>query len=219
MFSHHTVDQECRHSFFNIMADRRDLRQRGIALNENCFSSLGAGRRCHVLLRTAQRWAHKFKKYGKFQRLYSTGHPCCSTREEDEAICRVHEENPFCSANQKRALTIFPGTSQTVMNRLIDANIHCQRAASKEGLTEGQAIDCLAFATVQRNFDWGSKIFTDETSISSDCELHGHVYHEPGTRFDKHYIQRLERSGQLSISCWCWLTWAGIGMLEYPWPI
>ena len=40
------------------------------------------------------------------------------------------------------------------------------------------------------NFDWGSVIFTDETSISSDCESRGHVYLELGTRYDTRYIQR-----------------------------
>ena len=83
-------------------------------------------------LKTAQRWAHKFQNYGEFQRRYSTGHPHCSTREEDKAICRVHDENPFCSANQIKAAVNFPGTSRMVMNRLRDANIHCWRAVSKE---------------------------------------------------------------------------------------
>ena len=70
------------------------------------------------------------------------------------------------------------------MNRLRDANINYWRAASKEGLTDGQAVDRLAFTTGWRNFDWGSVIFSDETSISSDCELRGHVYREPDTRYD-----------------------------------
>ena len=53
------------------------------------------------------------------------------------------------------------------MNRWRDANIHCWRASSKEGLTDGQTVDRLALATGWRDFDWGSVIFTDETSISS----------------------------------------------------
>ena len=48
------------------------------------------------------------------------------------------------------------------MNRLRDANIHYRRAASKEVLTEGQAVDRLAFATGWRDFDWGRVIFTDK---------------------------------------------------------
>ena len=68
---------------------------------------------------------------------YSTVRPSCSTREEDEAIHRVHEENPFHPANQIRAAANFPGTSRTVMNRLKDGNIHCLRVASEEDLTEG----------------------------------------------------------------------------------
>ena len=85
---------------------------------------------------------------------------------------------------------------------------------SKEGLTEGQAINRLTFAICWRNFDWGSVIFTDETSFSSHCELRGQVYHEPRTRYDT-YIQRRERSGQFSVSCWdYWVSRAGIGMLE-----
>ena len=100
------------------------------------------------------------------------------------------------------------------MNRLRDANIHCRRAASKEGLTEGQAIDLLAFATGWRDFDWGSVIFTDETSISSDCESRGHVYREPGTRSDTRYIQWRERSGWFSVSCWGWTSRVGVGVWE-----
>ena len=137
----------------------------------------------------------KFQNCGEFQRRYCTGSPRCSTREEDKAVRRVHEENPFHSANQIRAAANYPGTSRTVMNRLRDANIQCRRAASKEDLTEGQAVDRLAFATGWRDFDWGNIIFTDETSISSNCESCGHVYREPGTRYDTHYIQRRERSG------------------------
>ena len=56
------------------------------------------------------------------------------------------------------------------MNCLRDANIHCWRTATKESLTDGQAVDRLAFATGWRDLDWGNLIFTDETSISSDCE-------------------------------------------------
>ena len=68
------------------MADRRDLRHRVIALIENGFLASEAGRRCHVPLRTAQRWAHKFQNYGECQRRYSTGRTRCSAREENEAV-------------------------------------------------------------------------------------------------------------------------------------
>ena len=165
------------------MANRRDLRQRVIALIESGCSASEAGRSCHFPLRTAQRWAHKFQNYGECQRRYSTGRLRCLTREDDEAVRWVDEENSFCSANQIWAAANFPGSFWMVMNRLRDANIHCWRAASKEGLIDGQAFDLLAFATGWRDFDWGSVIFTNETSISSDCESHGHVYHEPGTRW------------------------------------
>ena len=127
------------------MADRGDLRQRVIALIEDGYSASEAGRICHVPLRTAQRWAHKFQNFGESQRRYSTGRPRCSKSEEDEAVRRVHEENPSRSLNQIRAAANIPGTSRTVMNRLRDANIHCRRAASKEDLAEGQAFDRVAF--------------------------------------------------------------------------
>ena len=196
------------------MADRTDLRQHVIALIENGFSASEAGRRCHVPLRTAQRWAHKFQNYGVSQRCYFTGCPCCLTREEDEAVRWVDEENSFCSANQIRAAANFPGSFWTVTNRLRDANIHCWRAASKEGLTGGQAVDRLAFATGCRDFDRENIIFTDKTSISSDCESRGHVYREPGTIYDTRYIQRRERSGRFSLSCWGWMSHTGVGILE-----
>ena len=193
------------------MADRRYLRQRVIALIENGFSASEAGWRCQLSLRIAQRWVHKFKNYGEFQRRYSTGPPPCSTREEDEAVRRVVEENSFCSVNHIRAVANFPGIFWTVMNCLRDANIHCWRATSKEGLIDEQAVDRLAFATGWWDFDWGSVIFSDETSISSDCESRGHVYREPGTRYDTRYVQWHER---FSLSCWGWMSHAGVGMLE-----
>ena len=164
------------------MADRRNLRQRG-------FSTLEAGRRCHIPLRTVHRWAHKFKNYGEFQRCYSTGRPHCSTREVDKAVCRVHEDNPFCYANQIRDAANFPGTARTIMNHLRGANIYCRKVASKEGLIEGQAINCLPFTTSWRDFNWGNVIFTNETAISSNCESRGLVYRESGTRYDTRYIQ------------------------------
>ena len=155
-----------------------------------------------------------FKIMGSFKGALLTGRPRCSTREENEAVRRVHEENPFRSANQIRPAANFPGISRTVMNRLKEANIISRRAASKEDLTEGQAVDHLAFATGWRDFDWGSVIFTDETSISSDCESSGHVYREPGTRYDTRYIQRRERSGRFRVSCWGWMSRDGVGVLE-----
>ena len=100
------------------------------------------------------------------------------------------------------------------MNRLRDANIYCWRATSKEGLTDEQAVDRLAFATGWRDFDWGSAIFSDETSISSYCESRGHVYREAGTRYDTRYIQQRERLGRFSLSCWGWMSRAGVGVLE-----
>ena len=120
------------------MADRRDLRQRVIAVIENSFSASEAGWRCHVSLRTVQRWAHKFQNYREFQRCYSIVRPRCLTRAEDKAVCRVNEENLFRSTNQIRAVANFLGTSWTVTNHLRNENIHCRRAASKESLREGQ---------------------------------------------------------------------------------
>ena len=117
-----------------------------------------------------------------------------------------NEENPFRSANHIRAAVNFPSTSRTVMNRLWYANIHCRRATSKQRLTEGHVVDRLVFATSWSDFDWGSVIFTDETSISSDCESHGHVYRES--------VTRRETSGRFSVSCWSWMSRAGVGVLE-----
>ena len=77
-----------------------------------------------------------------------------------------------------------------------------------------QAVDHLAFATGWGDFIWGSVIFSDETSISSDYESWGHVYREPGMRYDTRYIQRRERLGRFSSSCWSWMSRVGIGVLE-----
>ena len=100
------------------------------------------------------------------------------------------------------------------MNRLRDANIHCRIAASKEGLTETQAVDHLALATGWRDFDWGSVIFTDETSISSDCESRGHVYHKPATRYDTHYINDVRDRDDLTLHAGAGCLRTGVGVLE-----
>ena len=73
-----------------------------------------------------------------------------------------------------------------------------------------QAVARLASASGWRNFDWGSIILSDETSMSSDSESRGYVYREPGTR----YIQRRERLGWFSLSCWSWMSHTGVGVLE-----
>ena len=62
--------------------------------------------------------------------------------------------------------------------------------------------------------NWGSIIFTNETSTSSDCESRGHFYCKPGTKYDTCYIQGRQRLGQFSLSCWGWMSPAGIDMLE-----
>ena len=154
-----------------------------------------------------------FKIMGRFKGAILQG-ACVVRQEKRTNLFRVHEENPFRSVNQIKAAANFPGTSWMVMNRLRDINVHCWRAASNEGLTEGQDVDCIAFTSGSRDFDWGSVIFIDETSISSICESCEHVYHEPGTRYDTCNIQWHERSRWFSISCWGWMSHAGIGILE-----
>ena len=154
------------------LINRRDLKQRVIALIENGFSASDTGRRCHVPLRTAQRWAHKFQNYGEFQRRYSTGCPHCSTREEDEAFLTIHEENLFCPVNQIRAAANFPGTSQWLWT-IWEMQI-C--IAVQRGLNRGTSCRPPSLCNqLGRDFDWGNITFTDKTSISSYCESHGHV--------------------------------------------
>ena len=65
-----------------------------------------------------------------------------------------------------------------------------------------------------RDFDWGSVIITEETSIPSDCESWEHVYREPGARYDTRSIQQRERSGRFSLSCWRWMHRAGAEVLD-----
>ena len=63
------------------------------------------------------------------------------------------------------------------------------------------------FRLAKRNLQWQNiHLFR--------CESRGHVYHEPGTRYDTRYIQRRKRLGRFSLSCWDWMSHAGIGVLE-----
>ena len=77
-----------------------------------------------------------------------------------------------------------------------------------------QAVDRLSSEIGWRDFDWGSVIFSDETSISSDCESRGHVYREPGSRYDTRYIQWRERLGRFTLSCSGRMPCAGVGVLK-----
>ena len=63
--------------------------------------------------------------------------PALFDKRRERSLCRV-DENSFRSANQIRTAANFPGSFRKVMNRLRDANIYCRRAASKEGITDGQ---------------------------------------------------------------------------------
>ena len=195
------------------MADRRDLRQCVIALTEKVFHL-----RRQVECATSH-WEQRrdglinFKIMGSFKGVIL---------QDSRVVRQGKRTKPFAefmkrtrsAPNQIRAAANFPGTSRTVVKHLRNANIHNRRTASKEGLTEGQVDDRLAFATGWRDFDWGSVIFIDKTSISSDCESRGHVYPEPRTRYDTRYIQRRERSGWFSVSCWGWISRSGVGVLE-----
>lgn len=93
-----------------------DRRQQVIALVANGYSVREASRMCGVHVRTAQRWANIHLNYREFGRCHSTGRPRISTEEEDEALHRAHEQNPFRSANQIRAAANFPGSYRTVIN-------------------------------------------------------------------------------------------------------
>lgn len=196
------------------MANRRDMRQRVIALVEAGYGARSAGRLVGVPGSTAARWVHRYQNLGEVENRPIPGRPRISSLEEDALLFETVRQDPFLTANEIRAASNFPGSSQTVISRLRNRGIRSRRAAQMEILGEAQAVDRLAFATNRVDFDWRNVIFSDETTISSDYEGPVRVYREDGLRHDQRYVHRRERSGRFSISCWGWMSYDGPGVIE-----
>ncbi|KAJ4444694.1 hypothetical protein ANN_06491 [Periplaneta americana] len=105
------------------MANRRDMRQRVIALVEAGYGARSAGR--------------------------LVGAP-----GKDALLFETVRLDPFLTANEIRAASNFPGSSQTVISKLRNRSIRSRRTAQMEILGEAQAVDRLTFATNRVDFDW-----------------------------------------------------------------
>ncbi|KAJ4441767.1 hypothetical protein ANN_11625 [Periplaneta americana] len=143
---------------------------------------------------------YRYQNLGKVENRPIPGRPRISSLEEDAVLFETVRQDSFLTAKEIRAVSNFPGSSQTVISRLRNRGIRSRRAAQMEILGEAQAVDRLAFATNRVDFDWRNVIFSDETTISSDYEGPVRVYREDGLRHDQRYVHRRERSGRFSIS-------------------
>ena len=75
-------------------------------------------------------------------------------------------------------------------------------------------MDCLAYATIRRDFDWRNVIFSDEAVVSIGNYGPPHVYRIDSHRYDECFMARLRRSGHVSVACWGWMSYDWAGNLE-----
>ncbi|KAJ4448315.1 hypothetical protein ANN_10330 [Periplaneta americana] len=169
---------------------------------------------CELFRNISEGGVHRYQNSGEVENRPIPGRQRISSLEEDALLFETDRQDPFRTANEIRAASNFPGSSQTVISRLRNRGIRSRRAAQMEILGEAQAVDRLAFATNRVDFDWRNVIFSDETTISSDYEGPVRVYREDGLRHDQRYVHRRERSGRFSISCWGWMSYDGPGVIE-----
>ena len=66
--------------------------------------------------------------------------------QTNAALVAEAERNPFFSARDLKAATVFPGQKDTIISRLRATGLRAQHAAMKELLTDEHKLYRLAFA-------------------------------------------------------------------------
>ncbi|KAJ4437338.1 hypothetical protein ANN_17477 [Periplaneta americana] len=107
-----------------------------------------------VFLEVQPRGGSSLQNSGEVENRPIPGRPRISSLEEDALLFETVRLDPFWTANEIRAASNFPGSSQTVISRLRNRSIRSRRAAQMEILGEAQAVNHLAFATNRVDFDW-----------------------------------------------------------------
>ena len=120
-------------------------------------------------------------------------------------IVAFSQEHPFATAHQIKREFQLACSVTTVMRRLRDAGIRCQRPARKSKLSPHHKQERLQFAQDHLPpFDWNRVLFTDEATISTALDNGVHwVRRRRGDRFmPKNVVELRPRSGRVSIAVW-----------------
>jgi hypothetical protein len=116
---------------------------------------------------TAREWLRKYRRNGQVGRRMGTGLWRVSNPAQGAALVAEAERNPFFSARDLKAATVFPGQRDTILSRLKTAGLRARHAAVKELLKDEHKLYRFAFAESNVDRKWDRVIFTGESTFSS----------------------------------------------------
>lgn len=135
-----------------------------------------------------------------------TGRPRKTTSVMDTLIFVTSYTNPFISSTEIIHTLGLPVKKNTVIRRLKEKGLNSYRPAIKEKLTSAHIQSRLEFAERYRNWtfeNWKQVVFTDEKVFSTFGNGHNRVWRtKRKNRFDKKYLNIIQRSGRKSIPVW-----------------
>ena len=108
----------------------------------------------------------------------------------------------------------FLDSPLTARRHLRERGIRSRPTATKEHLKIDHIVDRLADATIRQDFDWRNVICSNEVFFSSGNYGPSRVCHIDGHRYDERLVARLFRSGRVSVACWGWMSYDGVGTIE-----
>ncbi|PSN37111.1 hypothetical protein C0J52_12581 [Blattella germanica] len=153
---------------------------------------------------TAGRWVRRYQESGEIARRPIPGRPRVSSGNDDETLEVVAKNNPFLTAAELKAKCGFPGSTQTLRNRLRRRRRHLN---SNDAMEEHQSTNNLPFLTVQAGFVWETIIFSG--GVTFECTSTGPVHMD-----DPCNMATSANNGLISVSCWGWMSHGGAGVLE-----
>lgn len=190
------------------------IRERIIALVEVGYSARQAAEVYGINPRTAQKWIKRYRETGEVARRNSTGRKRVTSQDQDRRLVAEARANPHSTASQLRHATNYPGSRQTAIRRLQEANLHARRSAVKEFLSNDHKRLRLQFAGENVHRDWTDVIFTDECTFSSANNGPAVVYRPRGARFHPQYVHHKRSCGRVSVSVWGWISSSAFGILH-----
>ena len=173
-------------------------------------------RQFHRQINTIRRLWAKYQQTGSVRDLRRRPRSKVTTRPQDRYIVLSHLRDRFKSATTTaRATRGLHGrfiSSQTVRNRLREANLRARRPQRCLVLTQRHKRERMAWARRHLRFtraDWANVLFVDETKIKlKGPDGRTRVYRRRGERQSANCIDEVDRfGGGASI-----MMWAGISM-------
>jgi len=93
-----------------------------------------------------------------------------------------------------------------VILRLKESGLRAQHAVVKELLTDEHKLYRIAFAGSIVDCKWGSVIFSDESTFSSENDGLVLVYRPQGECYNSQYVSTCRCSCHVSVHCWGWIS-------------